>query len=247
MKHPSHENNQRSKKLESYYSNQDNDGKELELIVTTVALLAIIVAASILFYRKIKAATIEYENSKNGINNITFGFTRQLNRIQQEISKIGDSVSTTRTMATEALLKSNESKEETLKGLEAVKGINDRVISTEETLENLKREIQKLSQIPKAKITQQSVSLPISVSQGNILDQLTDTEIMALKKIRDMNEATGPEIREHIGLTREHTARMLKKLYESGFVDRTTNAMPFRYSVRREVRDLLIQSYPEQN
>jgi DNA-binding MarR family transcriptional regulator len=219
----------------------------LELIVTSLALLAIIVAASILFYRKIKAATIEYENSKNGINGITFGFTRQLNRVQQDLSKLGDSINTTKTIAAEALLKSNQSKEETLKGLEAIKNIYDRVTSTEETLDSLKKEIQKLSQTPKTKIVKQPVALPISVSQSNLIDQLTETEIMALKKIYELNEATGPVIKEHIGLTREHTARMLKKLYESGFVDRTTNAMPFRYSVRREVRDLLIQSNPEQN
>ena len=217
----------------------------MELIITTLALFAVIIAASVLFYRKIKDATIEYENSKNSIRNITFGFTRQLNRLQQDISKVDNVASIAKTVSTEAFLKSNESNEATLKGLEAVKVLNDRISSTEETMDSLKKEVQKLSQTPKTKIAQQTVSLPISVSQGSIIDQLTETEITTLKKIADLNEATGPEIRNHIGLTREHTARMLKKLYETGFVDRTTNVMPYRYSVRREVKDLVLQQNPE--
>jgi predicted transcriptional regulator len=78
-----------------------------------------------------------------------------------------------------------------------------------------------------------------------VLAQLTETEFTALKKITELGEGTVPKIKEHIGTTREHTARMLKKLYESGFVDRSTNTMPYKYSVRKEIRDL-IQNQLEQ-
>jgi len=218
----------------------------LELAYTAAALLLVIVAASIIFYRKIKEATTEYEGSKESVRNITFGFTRQVNRLQQDVAKVENAATTAKIVASEALKNSGEAKEATLKGLEAVKTMQNRVESTESTVESLKKEVQKLAAAPKQRVVvRQDLSAPIPVQQGNVLAQLTETELSALKKIVELGEGVVPEIKEHLGTTREHTARMLKKLYEFGFVDRCTNAMPYRYSVRKEIRDL-IQQQPEQ-
>jgi len=218
----------------------------LELAYTAAALLLVIVAASIIFYRKIKEATTEYEGSKESVRNITFGFTRQVNRLQQDVAKVENAATTAKIVASEALKNSGEAKEATLKGLEAVKTMQSRVESTESTVESLKKEVQKLAAAPKQRVVvRQDLSAPIPVQQGNVLAQLTETELSALKKIVELGEGVVPEIKEHLGTTREHTARMLKKLYEFGFVDRSTNAMPYRYSVRKEIRDL-IQQQPEQ-
>jgi mannitol-specific phosphotransferase system IIBC component len=218
----------------------------LELIVTTAALLLVIVVASIILYRRIEDATKEYEGSKEAVRNITFGFTRQVNRLQNDITNTENIATMAKIVASDALKNSSEAKETTLKGLEAVKGLQNRVESTESAVEFIKKEIHKLSTTPKIRNNfPQEISAAIPVQKGNVLQQLTDTELNALKKITQLGEGTVPEIKEHISLTREHTARMLKKLYESGFVDRNTNAMPYHYSVRREIRDL-IQQQPEQ-
>ncbi len=222
------------------------DGDTLDLTITAAALLLVIVAASIVFYRKIVEATKEYEGARDSVHNITFGFTRQVNRLQQDLAKVENGASTAKIVASEALKNSGEAKQATLKGLEAVKSLQDRVESTESEVETIKREVQKLATAPKQQVlVRQDISAPIPVQGGNVLGQLTETELAALKKIAELGEGTVPEIKEHIGTTREHTARMLKKLYESGFVDRSTNKMPYRYSVRKEIRDL-IQQQPEQ-
>jgi len=44
-----------------------------------------------------------------------------------------------------------------------------------------------------------------------------------------------------VNKTREHTARLLKKLFDSGYIDRNTSGMPYRYSVRKEIKDLIQQ------
>ena len=218
----------------------------MELAYTTAALLLVTVAASIIFYRKIKEATTEYDGSKEYIRNITFGFTRQVNRLQQDVAKVENEAATARMVASEAFRNSGEAKEATLRGLEAIKMMQDRVESTESTVESLKKEVQKLATAPKQRLViRQDIEAPIPVQQGNVLAQLTETELSALKKIAELGEGAVPEIKEHLGTTREHTARMLKRLYESGFVDRSTNAMPYRYSIRKEIRDL-IQQQPEQ-
>ena len=59
--------------------------------------------------------------------------------------------------------------------------------------------------------------------------------------IVDFGEGTVPEIKERIDKTREHTARLLKKLYDKGFIDRNTSSMPYRYSIRKEIRDLIME------
>jgi len=70
---------------------------------------------------------------------------------------------------------------------------------------------------------------------------LTPTEIEVLMIIAEMEECSVPEIRERIRKTREHTARLLKKLYERGFIDRNTSGMPYRYRVRKEIKELIKQ------
>jgi DNA-binding MarR family transcriptional regulator len=222
------------------------NGDILDLTITAAALLIVIIAASIVFYRKITEATKEYEGAKESVHNIAFGFTRQVKRIQQDLVNVENGSSTAKIVASDALKNSSEAKQATLKGLEAVKSLQDRVELTESAVETIKKEVQKLATAPKQQVVvRQDISTPIPVQQGNVLGQLTETELAALRKITELGEGTVPEIKEHIGTTREHTARMLKKLYESGFVDRSTNAMPYRYSVRKEIRDL-IQQQPEQ-
>jgi polyhydroxyalkanoate synthesis regulator phasin len=218
----------------------------LDLTITAAALLLVTVAASIIFYRRIKEATTEYNGAKEFVHNLTFGFTRQVNRLQQDVAKAENEATTAKIVASEALRNSGEAKEATLKGLEAVKTIQSRVDSTESEVESIRKEVQKLAAAPKQRVVvRQDIAAPIPVQQGNILAQLTETELSALKKIAELGEGAVPEIKEHLGTTREHTARTLKKLYESGFVDRSTNAMPYRYSVCKEIRDL-IQQQPEQ-
>jgi hypothetical protein len=218
----------------------------LEFTITAVALLIVTVAASIIFYRKIQDATTEYDGAKESVRNITFGFTRQVNRLTENITRAENEATTAKIVASEALKNSGEAKEATLKGLEVVKTLQNRVESAESEVASIKKEMQKLASAPKQRLAvRQDITAPIPVQQGNVLAQLTETEFTALKKIAELGEGTVPNIKEHIGTTREHTARMLKKLYESGFVDRSTNAMPYKYSVRKEIRDL-IQNQPVQ-
>ena len=214
----------------------------LELIFTTVALLAVIVVASILLYRRIRGAQAEYDASKEAVSNITFGFTRQVNRLQQNIVHAENTASTAKNSAVEALKQSMEAKQSTLQGLEAVKGLSERINSAESAVELMHKEMQKLVATPHARaVVQSEVSAAIPLQQTSVINQLTDTELDVLKKIARLNEATAPEIKAQIGLTREHTTRMLKHLYDSGFVDRTTIVMPYRYSVRKEIKEVLLQ------
>jgi len=213
----------------------------LELIFTTAALFAITLAASLIFYRRIKMAQREYEGSKDAVGTITAGFTRQVNKLEQSIQETKNDAVTAKVAATEALKSSGETKEAVLQGLEEVKKLQDKVHSTESTVESFKKELQRLTATPRVPVQAPSLEAPIPVQQASVFDQLTDTELEVLVKIVELGEGTVPEIRDHIKKTREHTARMLKRLYDSGFIDRNTSGMPYRYSVRKEIKELILQ------
>jgi DNA-binding Lrp family transcriptional regulator len=50
---------------------------------------------------------------------------------------------------------------------------------------------------------------------------------------------TAPQIKDRVKLSREHTARLMKRLYEEGYLERETGKIPFKYSVKKEMEKLL--------
>ena len=214
----------------------------MELVFTTAALFVVTLVASFIFYQRIKMAQIQYEDSKNSVRNITFGFSRQVKRVESEITKLEQEAQHTRYLANEALKSNQGNAEATLKGLEKVKEISDRVDTIEDSIEKMKSDLNKLaSQPPQTYKPVPVVEAPIPVQGEDIFQQLTDTELEVLQMIVDFGEGTVPEIRDQINKTREHTARLLKKLYDKGFIDRNTSSMPYRYSIRKEIRELILQ------
>ena len=144
-------------------------------------------------------------------------------------------------MANEALANRQDNSEATLAGLEKVKELSNRVDGIEESIETMKKDLSKLASQPRVITQTTRVDAPIPVKGDDVLAELTETELDVLKRIVDTGEGTVPEIKDIIGKTREHTARLLKKLYENGFIDRNTSSMPYRYSIRKEIRDLILE------
>lgn len=71
------------------------------------------------------------------------------------------------------------------------------------------------------------------------LSKLTPTELKALQLLAVEGPLPSPNIRRIIGKSREHTARLMKRLYEQGYVDRETSRIPYRYRVNEKVRGVL--------
>ena len=214
----------------------------MELVFTTLALFAVTIVASYIFYQRIKMAQGEYEDSKETVRGITFGFTRQVKKMESDLDRIEKEALQAQYIANEALASKQGNSEATLAGLEKVKELSDRVEVIEESIDTMRKDLSKLASQPRTIVSaQSSVDAPIPVQGDDILQGLTDTELEVLKMIVDFGEGTVPEIKEHIQKTREHTARLLKKLYDKGFIDRNTSGMPYRYSIRKEIRDLIME------
>jgi DNA-binding MarR family transcriptional regulator len=111
-----------------------------------------------------------------------------------------------------------------------IKEAQERVMIKLVEVEKIKQEVY----IPEAKI-----EAAIPIKREKALDPLTETELMVLETIGKEGEKTAPEIKEKIGLTREHTARLMKKLYKDGYLERDTHKMPYIYRLKEEMQKIL--------
>jgi len=211
----------------------------LELFFSTLMLFAVTIIASFIYYKKITQAQEEYEESRDIVRGITNGFTRQILRLTAAISGFESDASDAHRVAAQALETSRMAAEASKSGADERKLIDERFKGTETAIEEVRKEIQELSKRPIPFAQAIPMDAPIPLQQRDVLDQLTPTEFDVLTLIDEMGEGCVPEIREKIQKTREHTARLLKKLFDKGFIDRNTSSMPYRYHLRREIVELV--------
>jgi len=111
--------------------------------------------------------------------------------------------------------------------------------TTQETLRvkitGFEEQIQKISITPL-----ESRNDPVIVlKRDKAMAALTDTEISVLEMLSNEGAKTAPEIKEKVHLSREHTARLMKKLYGEGYLEREAGKIPFRYTIKKEMANLM--------
>jgi predicted DNA-binding transcriptional regulator len=85
----------------------------------------------------------------------------------------------------------------------------------------------------------------IPLKREKAMAQLTDTEVSVLELLVSEGAQTAPEIKQKVKLSREHTARLMKNLYEEGYLEREIGKIPFKYSVKKEMEKLLKKAESE--
>jgi len=80
---------------------------------------------------------------------------------------------------------------------------------------------------------------PLPMSSGDVLSTLTPTEHHTLDILAREGPKAAPELGRRMRKSREHMARLLKKLYLEGYVDRESNHTPFRYKLNEKIASYL--------
>jgi uncharacterized membrane protein len=115
---------------------------------------------------------------------------------------------------------------------------NDKKLIAE--LEHLKL---KLAEIQQGGRTGEGLPKPENVatlvSEGDVLTALTPTERRTLEILKVEGAKAAPELGRRLNKSREHTSRLMKKLYMEGYVSRESNRAPFRYRLNDVVRPAL--------
>jgi chromosome segregation ATPase len=84
-----------------------------------------------------------------------------------------------------------------------------------------------------------------AISEENMLASLTPTERRTLDILNAEGAKGAPELGKRLKKSREHTSRLMKKLYMEGYVSRESNRAPFRYKLNDVVRSALEPSSSE--
>jgi DNA-binding MarR family transcriptional regulator len=116
--------------------------------------------------------------------------------------------------------------------------LNDKRLILE--LEQLKSKLTSIEQRPVGPHLAPSPALAdASLSSGDLLSSLTPTERQTVEILIHEGAKGAPELGRRMRKSREHMARLMKKLYMEGYVDRESNYAPFRYKLSEKVRQIL--------
>ena len=227
---------------------------ELTLVLVGFLAAATIVVATE-YYRQLRKAQKEYEKAKAAVDDIVLSFNRQFKRENEKLEAIAYKVEATASRssnsrdimedmgkhltALETKSTADSSKiDGTITRLDVMeKRLRDLVASQEAVTSKitvLEQQRKELSAIPEV-----GLEAVIPIRRDKAMSQLTDTEISVLEMLVSEGSKTAPEIKERVKLSREHTARLMKKLYEEGYLERETGKIPFKYTVKKEMEKLL--------
>lgn len=231
------------------------------LLILVGVLLTATVGAAVEYYRQLRRVQKEYEKAREAVEDIVFSFNRQLKRETERLEVVAYKVEAISATSDKALGRVEEV-EKQLRALEPKIGvgledgekllsrlnvIDKKVCDAVESQEALSAKISDIEEqskqfriVPEAKI-----EAVIPIKRESALAPLTETELSVLEMLAIEGPKTAPEIKVRIGLSREHTARLMKKLYEEGYLERDTSKIPFKYRIKKEMEKLLKKTQSE--
>ena len=235
----------------------------IEILLTLIGvLLAATIVASVEYYRQIRKAQKEYEKARDAVEDIVLSFNRELKREADRLELLAYKVEGSTARADNSIKKveSIEKKFAPMeKQLETVSENNSKVLSQIAEMDTKTQNIEAENQVLKTEIrevkeqVEKLIAVPeiksepvIPIRRDKAMAALTDTEVTVLEMLSAEGSKTAPEIKDRVRLSREHTARLMKKLYEEGYVERETSKLPFKYSIKKEMAKLLKKAESEQ-
>lgn len=242
------------------------------LFILISILITITFVASVEYYRYVRRAQKEYDEAKELVKDIVLSFNRELRREADNIKNNSYKIESISSKRDNALAKTEDIEKKThnlkfqidtllkneQKVMDALAKINKKsrdaitsqkineklrdVIISQETLTAKILVLEKQNQ-QNSTFSETKIDAVIPIKREKALSPLTETELIVLETLAIEGFKTTSDIRNKIKLSREHTARLMKKLYEKGYVERETNKIPFKYNIKKEMKTLLKKSY----
>ncbi|HMK95351.1 MAG TPA: MarR family transcriptional regulator [Candidatus Limnocylindrales bacterium] len=231
-------------------------------LLILAVLATVTVSTAVEYYRQLGKAQREYEKAKGIVEDIVLSFDRELRREAEKLDLVAFKVEGNLAKADTSLKKADnlekrlepfENQIETVSQsvrqtstsiLSGLTTLESKIIGVEATQQTLNARIAKFEeQFQKFTATPETMGEPsmpvIPIKRDKAMATLTDTEIQVLEMLSSEGPKTAPEIKDRVHLSREHTARLMKKLYEEGYLEREERKIPFRYSIKAEMEKLL--------
>ena len=224
------------------------------LLIVVTALLLVTMGASALYYKRIRRVREEYEEAKNTVGDIVMSFNREFRRQEDGLRAVTYKIEII-SSENEKVVRKVEEYDKRLAGLTniiedvpaieqklspRIEGMNRKVDDIKAAQDKMMQRIAEVEKLKhKGQVPEAKIEAAIPIKKEKALAPLTETELTVLETIAKEGEKTAPEIREKIKLTREHSARLMKKLYEDGYLERDTHKMPYSYRLKEEMQKIL--------
>ncbi len=225
----------------------------IEVVFLASALAVLALAVTILYSKRILWAQKKYLEARSVVEDIVVSFNKQLGKLEDklevstykldDLSRRSDRVAeelTDHGKTIQAVAKKAESSPELEGSLLKIDALDERLRKVESMKDLLQ---QKITEIDKRETqtgeTETRIESAFPIKREKALAPLTETELTVLELLADKGEKTAPQIKEHIELSREHTARLMKKLYVEGYLERSSHKIPFTYSIKEEMEKIL--------
>jgi len=159
-------------------------------------------------------------------------------KISSDQSKLSDLVLLERLQRTEKLLEES---------LNWIKEVADAVLRAPATISTVTKKVEEVSEPVRPSEQSTVIQSPIRtdpsvVQPGSLNSITTPTELQVLTLLADEGPKSAPEIGRIVGRSREHTARLMKQLFDEGYVRRDQTRIPFRYSTVERVKQSLTKA-----
>ncbi len=232
------------------------------LLMLIGVLLATTIVASFEYYKHVREAQKEYEKARETVEDIVLSFNRELKREAERLELVAYKVEGSTSKANASLKKVDRIEQKIVpieNKFKAITENDESILSKIRDVNNKTHTIETEQQALKTKITELENQMQkfsegpeietqpvIPIRRDKAMAALTTTEVIVLELLSMEGPKTAPEIKERVRLSREHTARLMKKLYEKGYLERETGKIPFRYSIKEKMKEFLNKAENEQ-
>ena len=195
----------------------------------------------VIYIKKAWEANAEYAKAKDLVEGVILSFNKDVEILKQKIEEL-DLRFQNMQLPDMAQIKTDI---DTLSS--RLEKLQEFCLTLEKKIENMKINFNKSSETFTQEKTglkdQRELILPVKpafpLKRERALAPLTPTELKVLEILSTEGDKTVREIRSRIGLTREHTGRLMKNLYDKGYVERRTDRIPYVYRIKKEMEEML--------
>ena len=194
-------------------------------------MLCIISIILVLYIAKTLKIIREYTKAKNLIEEVILSFNKDIDALKDRIDEISSKLQDLQIPEMDQVKKE-------------IKSLSSRIKELQDQHSVLEEKNPRVSadRIPRIVNNQSKFTLSMNSIfplKKETLSALTPTELKILEILATEGEKTVREIRNRIELTREHTGRLMKNLYDKGYVERRTNRVPYTYRIKKEMKEFL--------
>jgi len=210
------------------------------IFIANISLLSLMSIITLIYIKKSLSVSREYAQAKNIIEEVILSFRRDIEELKRRIEDFERRFSHSELSE----LKQIKIDLETISS--KVNRLQESYLELSNKFEKMKANMNRASRenvqdegLRREKGQTMHLESAFPLEKEKAITSLTPTELKVLEILSTEGDKTVREIRSRIGLTREHTGRLMKSLYDKGYVERRTDRIPYVYRIKEEMRRIL--------